>query len=159
MMAKLNILYQYDSCAIVYLPCKVMLGLAIVLLTKWLGEFVSAQAPYNMKGIHIGLAFSLYTLFLIPGAVIYLAWQSKCYEENETGIVCGIWFYLNVLGVAAVSLVLLICVVRWYKARERDDITGYQNMVEEIYSKYQDQEQEREERLQEHNTRSNLINA
>ena len=39
-----------------------------------------------------------------------------------------------------VSLVLLVCVVRWYKARERDEVVNYQAMVEEIHYKYQQQE-------------------
>ena len=48
----------------------------------------------------------------------------------------GIWFNLTTLVLGVVSSVLLVCVIRWYKARERDEIVNYQAMVEEIHYKY-----------------------
>lgn len=34
-----------------------------------------------------------------------------------------------------------LCIVRWYKARERDDINGSQAIVWEVYYKYIDEEE------------------
>ena len=42
------------------------------------------------------------------------------------------------LIMAILIALLLSLAIRWYKGRERDEITESQNMVEDVYYKYKD---------------------
>ena len=123
----------------VALPFNFMLGFATIVLLKSGIEFVCAQAPYNMKGLLIGLYYTVGTFFLAFGTMTYLAWSNQWFAILQTST-CGIWFYLTTLVLAVVSSALLCLVIRWYKTRERDEIMTSQNLVEEVYHKYQEQE-------------------
>ena len=119
----------------VCIPFNYILGIANVLLVKPSIEFICAQAPYSMNGLLIGLSYTILTLFLVPGGLIVEAWRNKWFAILGTST-CGIWFYLTTLVLAVVSSALLGLVIRWYKARERDEITRSQDLVEEVYHKY-----------------------
>ena len=88
-----------------------------------------------MNGLLIGLYTTLGALFVIFGELLYLTWGNNIL--NSRG--CGIWFYLTTLVVAVVSSALLGLVIRRYKTRERDEITRSQDLVEQVYNKYQEQ--------------------
>ena len=111
-----------------------ILGIATVVSSKAPIVFVCAQAPYNMNGLLIGLLLTFMTLFGGIGSLI-LSWRKRLHHTTS----CGIWFYLITLSFAAASFALLCLVGRWYKPRERDEITRSQTLVEEIYHKYQEQ--------------------
>ena len=119
-------------------PSNFMLGVTAIVLPKSTVEFVCAQAPYNMMGVLIGLLLTLFTLFMAMGILLFEAWRDNVFAVHITGT-CGIWFYLTTLVLAVVSSALLGLVIRWYKARERDEITRSQDLVEEVYHKYQEQ--------------------
>ena len=120
------------------IPFNCALGYTRVILRKSILEFICAQAPYNMKGLLIGFTFTIQTMFIIVGGVIYMAWSNNWFAILDTST-CGIWFHLTTLVLAVVSSALLGLVIRLYKARERDEITRSQDLVEEVYHKYQEQ--------------------
>ena len=113
-------------------PINILLGFTLIVLPKSAIEFICAQAPYNMKGIFIGLSYAVSDIICVIGTLLYFAWNKEIFS-------CGIWFYLSTLVLAVVSSALLGLVIRWYKARERDEITRSQDLVEEVYHKYQEQ--------------------
>ena len=117
------------------IPLRILLGLTDALMLKCYIEFICAQAPYNMNGILIGIFFGVYIFFSTVGTLLPEVWSNIAILNTST---CGIWFYLTTLVLAVVSSALLGLVIRWYKARERDEITRYQNLVEEVYHKYQE---------------------
>jgi peptide/histidine transporter 3/4 len=123
---------------LINIPFQLILAFAIVVLLKSSTEFVCAQAPYNMKGFLIGLFFTTMIFFICLGTLLFLVWNNKWFPILHTST-CGIWFYLSTLVLAVVSSALLGLVIRWYKARERDEITRSQDLVEEVYHKYQEQ--------------------
>ena len=116
----------------------ILLGVTVAILYTSSILFICAQAPYNMIGLLIGLYFILDTLFFTLGAILYEIWKSKWFDILDTST-CGIWFYLTTLVLAVVLSALLGLVIRWYKARERDEITRSQTLVEEVYHRYQEQ--------------------
>ena len=118
------------------IPFTFALGFTSVVLNKSSLEFLCAQAPYNMTGLLIGFFFALQTVFITLGTVWYETWKKFAILHTST---CGILFYLCTLVLAVVSSALLGLVIRWYKARERDEITRSQDLVEEVYDKYQEQ--------------------
>ena len=112
-----------------------LLGLSVILTYKSNVEFVCAQAPYNMTGFLIGLSFSLQTIFRAFGAIFFIAWNYGWFEVLKTPF-CGVWYYLAAFVTTLAISLLLILAVRWYKARERDEIQHSQVLVEDIYYKY-----------------------
>ena len=123
---------------LIAIPFIFALGFISVVLNKSSLEFVCAQAPYNMTGLLIGFFFALQTVFITLGTVWYETWKNNWFDIFHTST-CGIWFYLSTLVLAVVSSALLGLVIRWYKARERDEITRSQDLVEEVYHKYHEQ--------------------
>ena len=117
------------------IPFNHLLGFTAAVMFKSSIEFVCAQAPYNMNGLLIGLYMTLGALFVIFGELFYLTWGNNILSSYA----CGVWFYLTTLVLAVVSSVLLGLVIRRYKARERDEITRSQDLVEQVYHKYQEQ--------------------
>ena len=97
------------------IPFNCILGFTAVVLTRSSLEFVCAQTPHNMKGLLIGL---LFTLYVVTGTLVFSAWSKIWFAILGTST-CGIWFYLSTLVLAVVSSALLGLVIRWYKARER----------------------------------------
>ena len=122
----------------VYIPLNLIVDFTTTVLPKSSVVFVCAQAPYNVRGFLIGLFFTLITFFIIIGTLIFFTWNSKWLAILDTST-CGIWFYLTTLVLAVMSSALLGLVIRWYKARERDEITPSQGLVEEVYHRYQEQ--------------------
>ena len=116
-------------------PFNLILGLTIALLYKSSIEFVCAQAPYNMNGLLIGLSVMLRMLSNAIGGIFRIVWKQGWFEAIQTSK-CGIWFYLTMLLTSLAISVLLLLVVRWYKARERDEMQVSQAMVEDVYFKY-----------------------
>ena len=122
----------------VYIPFNLIVDFTTIVLPKSSIVFVCAQAPYNVRGFLIGLFFTLITFFTAIGTLVNFTWSSNWFDILDTST-CGIWFYLTTLVLAVVSSALLGLVIRWYKARERDEITRFQILVEEVYHRYQEQ--------------------
>ena len=116
---------------------KSILGLAILFINRSRIELLCAQAPYNLSSLLIGLSFAFQFLFEGFGGAISIPWRNKWFEVLQTSI-CGVWFYLTNLIMAILIALLLSLAIRWYKGRERDEITKSQNMVEDVYYKYKD---------------------
>ena len=120
------------------IPINILVGLTYIILFISTIEFICAQAPYNMNGMLVGMSLTIICLFVTLGVLLPFTWSSKWFDILDTST-CGIWFYLTTLVLAVVSSALLGLVIRWYKARERDEIPSSQNLVEEVYHKYQTQ--------------------
>ena len=114
------------------IPINILVGLTYIILFKSTIEFICAQAPYNMNGMLIGMSLTMSFLFSTLGALLRFTWSSKWFDILDTST-CGIWFYLTTLVLAVMSSPLLGLVIQWYKARERDEITPSQHLVEEVY--------------------------
>ena len=54
------------------IPFNCILGFTAVVLTRSSLEFVCAQTPHNMKGLLIGL---LFTLYVVTGTLVFSAWS------------------------------------------------------------------------------------
>ena len=98
-------------------------------------EFICAQAPYNLKGLVIGLVYCAYNTAIPLAYTIYLAWDLG-WKETVTQPSCGFWYYLSIALTATLGLVVWCIVAKWYKRRERDE-PAYEHMfAENYYDKY-----------------------
>ena len=110
-------------------------------------EFICAQAPRTTQGLLIGLWYATFSIrYLVVGVL------DSYITERRSWLICeGVKGFLIL-----VSLVLFSCVSRHFHYRQRDEIVNVQGMIEEIYERQMDQEeeymQERREFYQKHSS-------
>ena len=120
----------------VLLPQRFIYGLSVMLIYPALYEFICAQSPHSMKGLLIGLSFAirgiielLASLFLVPFMLSKFSLPS-----------CGMEYYMMTIVVGVVGLAVYVCVARKYKLRERDEPCHVRRIVQDYYSKIQEEE-------------------
>ena len=96
-------------------------------------EFICAQAPCTTQGLLIGLWYATFSIrYLVVGVL------DSYVSERRLWLICeGVKGFLIL-----VSLVLFSCVSRHYHYRQQDEIVNVQGMIEEIYERQMDQEEE-----------------
>ena len=103
-------------------------SLLLQILLRSMLEFMSAQSPYNMRG-------------LLASVLVYLLVTIIGTRVNISHTVCTkSWCFLIPFSVKTIFCVigfLLFCVVaHWYKRRVRDDDYSPHRVVEEVYDRY-----------------------
>ena len=117
------------------IPLSIVIGAGLLILFVSLFEFICAQAPYDMKGLIVGLGFCALALSdALTGATL-LTWV-HAWLRPPTYPTCAFWFYLFVILVTVVGLVIFCIVAKWYKKRERNELLHQQRFVEDFYDKY-----------------------
>ena len=108
-------------------------GLSSLLVSMTVFEFICAQAPRTSKGLFIGLWYATFSLryLVVANLDIYITSRVPwlIYE--------GIKLFL-----VLVSLVLFSFASRFYQYRQRDEIVNYQGMIEDIYARRIEYEQQ-----------------
>ena len=127
--------------AVLILP-SVLVGVGQPLVIATAFEFISAQSSFSMKGLLVGVFFSIRAFFqLISGvALIPFAykplWDSEHMREHPPVTSCGFGYLLFTCVVGLIGLVLLSVVARRYKYRERDDRPFDQRFAVDVYGRY-----------------------
>ena len=88
-------------------------------------KFLVAQSPQHMKGMLIGLFYSLWGLGGFMGFMIVLPF-SNFYPQvtSPSGLSCGSAYYLLCTAIGAVGLLGYAVAIRRYKYRKRDEPLG-----------------------------------
>ena len=83
-------------------------------------EFICAQAPFNMKGLVLGITCALFSLGALIHASISKAFTSKSTVVWENApLTCGMW-YLMVEGVIVlIGFIMVVVIIKMYKRRVR----------------------------------------
>ena len=118
------------------IPTSVMFAVQSMIFNIAAFEFISAQSPYNMKGLLIGLGLTLSMVFQTIGEAMYFAW-SQSWKTEYSIPSCGFWYYLFTALIGIIGLVVLVIVAKWYRRRERDEIVNVQEFAENYYSRHQ----------------------
>ena len=95
-------------------------------------EFICSQSPSSMKGLLIGLTYSIRGLFEFLALMLQLLLH--IHADHPSGN-CRIKFYLANIGVGVVSLLVYARIAKKYKFRVRDEVCNVYRFVEEYYSK------------------------
>ena len=83
-------------------------------------EFICAQAPFNMKGLILGLGCALYGLSsLIQTGILmpFMITQSNIWERAP--LTCGIWYLILQGFIVLVGFLITLLMVKMYKRRTR----------------------------------------
>ena len=119
------------------------IGQPLVMATSF--EFISAQSPSSMKGLLVGVFFTIRAVFQLISGVALIPfsyrplWESESMREHPPVTNCGFGYLSFTCVVAVTGLVLLFLAVKKYKYRERDDRPFDQRFAVDVYSRYIDQ--------------------
>ncbi len=97
-------------------------------------EFVSAQSPYNMRGLLQGYGWCT---VIFSSSIAWFINVESLFSFSKDRLAHVMLIYSSVaFAVTLVGLVLFCLLARWYKRRERDDIVSVHTLVEEVYDRY-----------------------
>ena len=82
-------------------------------------EFVSAQAPFNMKGLILGIAYALFGLATLVQAAIAIPFLSKNSAWEKAPLTCGIWYFIIQGVIVLVGFTVVVVMIKGYKRRDR----------------------------------------
>ena len=96
-------------------------------------EFISAQVPFFMKGLMIGMT---YCSFFLSGALWLVVSLPFIYIHSIWGtgtLSCGFWYTLLLTIVDLGIFLILAILTRWYKKRQRQDVLPNEHFFAERY--------------------------
>lgn len=101
-------------------------------------EFICSQAPYNMRGLLIGIFFSIHGLFsLVAILVEYLFVVTPLNESTARAVTeysCAFLFYLILMCLAMLGMGVYVIAACRYKRRKRDDTFNQVGMLVGFFS-------------------------
>ena len=110
-----------------------LMALSALMMVFGFFEFVSAQVPYSMKGVILGVGFcsiigtaTLFSVVRIPFRQRLTVWG--------TGVIsCGFWFALFYIILSIFGLTVGVLIINWYKNRKREDVLPNEHFYAERY--------------------------
>ena len=94
-------------------------GLSMLLFILSGIEFICAQAPFNMKGLVIGIGCALFGLCALIHSSLSEVFTSTPRLWKKAPLTCGIWFFMMEGVIVLVGFILAVVMVKLYKKRER----------------------------------------
>ena len=92
-------------------------------------EFVCAQAPYNMKGLMLGIAYILIGIGSLIQTAISTPFFYKQLEWEKVPLTCGIWYFMLQGAIVIVGFVVAVAMIKQYKLRERNSVLLQQSYI------------------------------
>ena len=109
----------------------VLSALADMLLDIAVLEFICSQSPYSMKGLLLGIFFSIRSLFQGIAVVSMFPFGTVWKIESLS---CGSGFYAMYIVIGLLEFVIFSCVSKRYKYREVNEPCNEYRYAEEYYS-------------------------
>ena len=101
-------------------------------------EFICSQSPHAMKGLLIGMFFTVKGVFQLIGATVVLVPFNFWHFNNFSFPSCGFVYYLVNVVIALTGLVAYTCVARRYQYRQRDEPDNIYRYAEDYYDRDKD---------------------
>ena len=120
------------------IPPKVLYSIALYILLTSSMEFITAQAPYSMRGLLSGIGILLYGLSAgVSSFCRLLVKISRKYYTQSNGANCELWLYGCILFLTIVLLCAGFIFNKRYTLRRRDeDLPNEQKFAVDYYEKY-----------------------
>ena len=97
-------------------------------------EFIASQSPYSMKGLLIGVLFSLRILTQFFDIVVLSTSWKTSYPLS-----CGSGFYITNISIGVITFIVYVLVAKNYKHQTRDEPSFIRQYAEEYYSNIQEE--------------------
>ena len=108
---------------------KLFSSAAYYLIFTSTSAFLCAQSPYSMKGLLVGVTYSLVTLSIVVNfGLMYLYMQFKWQGYCST-----LYFVVSIL-LTVVLFVITYPISKWYSRRQRRENINEEQLLEESYS-------------------------
>ena len=108
---------------------KLFSSAAYYLIFTSTSEFLCAQSPYSMKGLLVGVTYSLVTFSIVVNfGLMYL------YRQFKWQGYCSILYFVVSILLTVVLFVVVYLVAKWYSRRQRRENTNEEQLLEENYS-------------------------
>ena len=104
-----------------------------VMIMTSMYEFIFSQCPHAMKGLIMGLSFTIIGIFKALGSLFIFPFVF--YWGSTSKPSCGTVYYAANIAIGVVALVVYVCQAKRYKNRVRDEPCHVHRYVEEYYSK------------------------
>ena len=109
----------------------VLSSLADMLFDIAVLEFICSQSPYSMKGLLLGIFFSIRSLFQAISIISVIPFGTVWKIESLS---CGSGFYAMYIVIGLFEFVLFSCVSKRYKYRDMNEPANEYRYAEEYYS-------------------------
>ena len=106
---------------------------SVLLIYICLYEFICAQSPHSMRGMLIGVAYTIQGVFSLLYLILRLPFSHWKYSYPS----CGLVYYSMNIVIGVASFILFTWVARRYKYRERNEPSRERQFAEEYYSNIQ----------------------
>ena len=100
-------------------------------------EFIASQSPHSMKGLLIGVLFSLRILAQALGIIIVVPFSTSW--KTSYPLSCGSGFYITNISIGVITFIVYVLVAKNYKHRTRDEPSFIRQYAEKYYSNIQDE--------------------
>ena len=133
-------LYTMDSTLMWLLVPQILQGFGYMLVFVSVLEFICAQAPFRLKGFMVGIWYAMFSIKYIFVDIIEF-FITSFYKEDRAWII-----YESIrIGIIGLSLIVFGICCRWYRYRERDEVVNVQGMIEDIFEKELNKQQNDED--------------
>ena len=85
-------------------------------------EFICAQAPFNMKGLLLGIGYALYGLGSLVQSAISIPFRHNRSVWDKAPLTCGIWYFITQAVIVLVGFIIVIIVIKTYRRRTRPNV-------------------------------------
>jgi len=140
-----------DFPTIVLITPNILNGIAVPLINIAILEFISAQSPYAMKGLLLGVFYAFRGLFTALGCALAIPFaQDTLWRDHHSIFNCGFYYFLSTTVLAILALLVFLMASKRYQRRVRDDPPYNVQYVEDYYS-YHTESSQRTKLLKEEN--------
>ena len=99
-------------------------------------EFICSQSPHSMKGLLIGVLYTIRGLYQLVATLLMLPFALPPIHP----ISCGFWYYVTNIVIGVVALLVYTCVAKRYRYRVRDEFCNIHQYAEDYYSNPQQEQ-------------------
>ena len=99
-------------------------------------EFLSAQVPYFMKGLMVGVILCSLFFSATVWFTLSIPFTKRLPTWGTGTISCGFWYTFLLITTQICCFVILIMLTRWYKKRKRQDVLPNEHIFAERYYSY-----------------------
>lgn len=126
------------SYAWVVIPA-LFLGISDLLVAPSIFTFICSQAPYNMRGMILGFFMLIQQVMFYFGDQVAILFTIGTHEFPFS---CGTWYWGMQVILSILAIVSFAVAARFYKKRERQEIDHYVRIIEDIYEKRLEKDEE-----------------
>ena len=107
-------------------------GICDLLITTSTFTFICSQAPYNMRGMLIGLFVFMQGIFQAIGDGINIGFGEARYKFV---ISCGFWYWFTLCVMSITGCIVFLLSSKFYHSRIRSEVDTHHQLIEDVFER------------------------